>query len=369
MNKLIIACFLLAVPFFSFSNNNTKPNINDKNGIQPFGVNLACAEFAEGNMPGEYDKHYRYPSVEELDYFKNKGLTLIRLPFKWERMQPHLYGDLDPIELDRLKNFVSEAEKRRMSIIPDLHNYGRRFVSGTKTIIGTGELTVDHLADFWKKFSREIKDFNNIYGLGLMNEPHDPDQSTTWFEMAQACINAIREVDTEKTIIVGGDDWSSAERWLEQSDTLKYLIDPAKNLMFEAHVYFDKDASGSYKKSYEDEECSPQKGIDRVKPFAAWLKENGFRGIIGEYGVPNNDDRWLETMDNFLTFLQKEGINATYWAAGPWWGNYVLSVEPRDGKDRPQMKIVEKYLYTQDNSLTDRVHSYPEKIILSVEQE
>ena len=36
--------------------------------------------------------------------------------------------------------------------------------------------------------------------------------------------------------MVGGNDWSSAERWIEQSDTLKFLKDPANNLAFEAHL-------------------------------------------------------------------------------------------------------------------------------------
>ncbi len=346
MKRIVILIFLCWVSYSAYSLNNFTDRNLDRN--RPFGVNLACAEFNEANMPGIHDKHYTYPTIQELDYFKSKGLLLIRLPFKWERLQPELYGKLDTIELNRLKHFVSAAGERQMQVILDLHNYGRRFVNGSKVIIGTGGLTVSHYADFWRKLANEMKAYPNIYGHGLMNEPHDLDSNTTWFEMAQAAINAIREVDKKNTIIVGGDDWSSAERWIEKSDTLKYLSDPVNNLMFEAHVYFDKDASGSYKKSYEEEGCSPTKGVERVMPFATWLKENGFRGLIGEYGVPDNDLRWLKTMDNFLSFLQDEGISATYWAAGPWWGKYVLSLEPKNGKDRPQMKVVEKYLYTDD---------------------
>jgi endoglucanase len=323
-------------------------NVSNKNTSQPFGVNLAGAEFAEGYIPGEYGKHYIYPDAGELDYFKSKGLMLIRLPFKWERLQPALFGKLDKTELKQLKKFVSDAEKRRMYIILDLHNYGRRYVDGEKIIIGTKNLKVEHFADFWQKLAKEMKGYTNIYGHGLMNEPHDMEESEScWFEMAQSAITAIRKVDREKTIIVGGDDWSSAERWREQSDTLKYLIDPADKLMFEAHVYFDSDASGSYKKSYDEEGCTPERGIERVKPFVKYLEENNFKGLVGEYGVPHNDERWLETMDNFLSYLQNAGVNATYWAAGPWWGNYALRLTPNEGKDRPQMKIVEKYIETK----------------------
>ena len=41
--------------------------------------------------------------------------------------------------------------------------------------------------------------------------------------------------------------------------------------------------------------------------------------------------------------LKENGIGGTSWAAGPWWGNYPLSVEPRNGQDRPQMAVLLKY--------------------------
>ncbi|HIB99683.1 TPA: glycoside hydrolase family 5 protein, partial [Candidatus Poribacteria bacterium] len=34
----------------------------------------------------------------------------------------------------------------------------------------------------------------------------------------------------------------------------------------------------------------------------------------------------------------------TYWAAGPWWGDYMFSIEPKIGEDRPQMVILEKHI-------------------------
>jgi len=40
--------------------------------------------------------------------------------------------------------------------------------------------------------------------------------------------------------------------------------------------------------------------------------------------------------------LKENGLGGTSWAAGPWWGNYALSVEPRNGQDRPQMAVLLK---------------------------
>ena len=262
----------------------------------------------------------------------------MRFPFKWERLQYELNGELNRHDLDKMKDFVAAAAERDMVVMLDLHNYCRRYMNGEHTIIGTNGLTPEHLASFWKSLATEFKSFDNIYAYGLMNEPHDLDSCTTWFEMAQLCIDSIRTVDMDTRIMVGGNHWSSAERWVELSDTLKYLKDPADKLAFEAHVYFDADASGTYKRGYDEDSCYLEKGIDRVRPFVEWLKANKFEGMVGEYGIPDSDSRWNLVLDKFLSYLQENDINGCYWAAGPWWPkDEFMAITPVDGKDRPQM--------------------------------
>ena len=311
----------------------------------PFGVNLAGAEFGS-NFPGTFNSDYTYPTADELDYFNSKGLRLMRLPFKWERLQPVLGGDLDNQELGRIENFLQLAKDRNMLVILDLHNYGRYNINGSDKIIGSAEVTISHVKDLWNKLSSALANRNEIWAYGIMNEPHDMLSSTTWFDIAQSIINGIRDNDNNTKIIVGGDSWSSAERWLSYSDNLKDLQDPSNNLVFEAHVYFDDDASGQYNSSYDGENANPNIGVDRVKPFIEWLQTNRLRGFIGEYGVPSNDTRWLTALDNFLKYLKQNCVNGTYWAAGPWWGNYILSIEPESGTDKPQMSVVEQCLTT-----------------------
>ena len=343
MKKVFISAFLLLSLLTLNGCKSNQPPVKETG--EPYGVNLACADFGS-SFPGEYNKDYTYPTDQDLEYWHKKGLKLIRLPFKWERLQLDLKGPLNQHDLNKMKELVRAAEKRDMVVLLDLHNYCRRYMNNEHTLIGSNGLTIEDLASFWQAIAKEFSTFKNIYGYGLMNEPHDLAPGTNWFDMAQASINAIRQVDTNTLIMVGGNDWSSAERWIEQSDTLKYLKDPANNLAFEAHVYFDKDASGTYKYSYEEEECYLEKGIDRVKPFVEWIKQNKFHGFIGEYGIPDNDPRWNETLDLFLHYLQENGINGTYWAAGPWWDTYFMAITPKEGKDRPQMPIVEKYTHT-----------------------
>jgi len=339
---------------FSCSNSDDPDETTNVEKLKPFGVNLAGAEFGEEEMPGNLDQQYTYPNAAELDYYISKGLKLIRLPFRWERLQNELGGSLETENLNRIKEVVKMATDRNMQVLLDLHNYGRYRLNNEDVIIGTNDqVSIANVKDFWIKFANEFKDETNIWGYGIMNEPNNMLSDTPWFSIAQEIINGIRTVDTKTTIVVGGDGWSSAERWIEESDNLKDLVDSSNNIIYEAHVYFDANASGFYGSSYDDDGVSPDSGINRVKPFLDWLKENNFRGFIGEYGVPDDDERWLVTLDNFLAHLKEQKINGTYWAGGPRWGPDKMAIDPTDdtgesdplnGAERPQMSIVEKYI-------------------------
>ena len=316
--------------------------------LKPFGLNLAGADF--GNvMPGVYGYDYEYPHLKDFEYLRSKGFSLVRLPFKWDRIQPELNGELDKTELQRLKTAVEYARKNDIKVILDVHNYCRRNIGDKYLIIGEQGLNIEHLTDLWKRLAVEFKDHGNIYGYGLMNEPHDMTPLTPWAKIAQACITQIRQIDRNTTIIVAGNNWSSARHWIQDSNDLKNLYDPSDNLIFEAHLYFDKDGSGTYKYSYDEELANPYTGIERVQPFIKWLRENNLRGFVGEYGVPDNDERWLICLDNFLAYIMANGINGTYWAAGSRWGDYSLAVQPTNNykQDRPQMKVLQRYLYTK----------------------
>ena len=319
-----------------------------------FGVNLSGAEFG-GIYPGIDGTHYGYPTYKDLDYFKKKGLNLIRFPFRWERIQRTMNGELDATELAKMKTFVQAAEDRGMPIILDMHNFARYSFDGGTTHLLIGEssaLTTEHLADVWRKLAQEFKGYTNIWGYDIMNEPYSMLPSAPWFDIAQVVIDAIREVDTETPIIVSGDSFSSARFWVEYSDNLRNLIDPSDNLIFQAHLYFDKDYSGQYLNSYDADGVTPDTGVERAKYFVDWLKRYNKRGLLGEYGVPDDDSRWLVTLENLLIYLRDNGVPGTYWSAGPRWGDYKLAVQPTNNYtvDRPQMAVLEKYTVTNGST-------------------
>jgi endoglucanase len=305
------------------------------------GINLSGAELNPDRKPAVYGRDYIYPSASELDYYASKGFSVVRLPYRWERLQPSLFGNLDEVELGRIKTVIAAAHNRNMRVILSPHNFGRYYLDGNETLIGTDGVFIEAFADFSRKVAAAFAGNQAVYGLSLMNEPHA--SRYLWKQTAQAGLDAIRAADRERLVLAPGDEWSGAWSWREYNEDF-LLRDPANRVIYEAHQYFDLDHSGTYKFGYTLNGASPERGVEWVRPFAEWLKLHQVRGIITEFGVPGNDPRWLDLVDRLLAYLAREDIPWTYWAGGPWWGDYPLSAEPKNGVDAPIMAVLAKDL-------------------------
>jgi len=322
------------------------------------GVNIAGAEF--GEIPGVRFRNYTYNNEESFKYFAQKGFDVLRVPVKWERLQPALSGPLNAGDLAELKKNVAWAKKYNASVIIDVHNYGGYSVKiGDKykgcliDNVVDGEVRVKSadFCDLWVKLSNEFKDEPAVYGYGLMNEPHGMG-TADWKVISNAAVAAIRGNSDTKTIFVGGEHWSNASGWEKHNGPTAWIKDPAENTIYEAHCYFDADNSGSYKKTYEQELAKnpklPMLGRERVTDFISWCKKNNVRGFLGEFAVPRGDARWNEVLENFMLALDEAGFGGTYWAAGTYWGDgYPMSIHPADKNysvDRPQMEVMLKHV-------------------------
>jgi endoglucanase len=318
---------------------SAEPAVAQRNMIFARGINLSSGSFNDAHSPGIYGTDYIYPSLEDFDYYAKKGFAVVRLTYLWDRLQHSLFGELDRAELSRIKDVVAAARVRNMQVILSPHNFGRYPVNGIRTLIGTTGVPNEAFADFTYKVATAFAGNDAVYALSLMNEPHDSEG--LWKQTAQAGLYAIRRADPERLILAPGDHWSSAHGW-QQYNADFLLEDPADRITYEAHQYFDADHTGSYKVGYTLNGASPDRGIEWVRPFVEWLKQHRQKGIITEFGVPNDDARWLELLQSLLSYLAQEKIPWTYWTGGPWWGTYKLSVEPKNGVDAPVMTVLTK---------------------------
>lgn len=311
-------------------------------GKAPIGITLNGAEFGNNNLPGIYKKDYIYPTEQEIKYFAQKGIQLIQLPIRWERVQHKLGAELDNNQLQLINNFIATCKNYQVDVIVSIQNYGRYKINQIEYPLGSAQVPYIQFRSFWKKFAGALKNHSNIYGFNIMAEPYNMGENV-WSNAAQEAIYGIREVDATHAIIIDGNSYACAEKWVEYSDELKYLEDPNNNILYDAHCYFDTDCSGTYANGYNSD-INPQIGVQKAAPFINWLKKNNKRGYFGEFGVPKNDSRWITVLDNFLNYIQKNNVGGCYWGAGQWWKNYQLSVEPLQGKDQPQMLVLNRYL-------------------------
>ena len=315
------------------------------------GVNLSSA--SGGSVPGTFGFDYMYPRIQDLRYFKAKGARLIRLPFRAARFIEDLKNPAPDYanaksDVAAMKEVVAEAERLGMWVFLDAHDYAERTIDGTQYRIGEGEYTIERFAKMWGAIANEFKDYKNIWGYDLQNEPKVNAQ--TLVGAYQAAIDEIRKVDTNAQIIVEGTNWASAYEWIygDHADKnypgystevewsykenspwlLAGLKDPQNKIVFQAHGYFDKDNSGTYKNGYTEVDYRK-----RFLPFLEWCRTNNVKGLIGEFGVPYNghssgDPRYMDILDGALQLFREYGMNATYWCAGAMYESNSLTCQP-----------------------------------------
>ena len=311
--------------------------------VQLVGVALSGAAFGPSVLPGKHGTNYIYPAESYYKKYAEQGLKLVRLPFLWERIQPQLETELDAAQLKLLTQSLDFAQKHGVKVVLDMHNYYRYY----KQPIGSETVPIKSFADTWKRIAQKIGNHPALSGYGLMNEPNT---KGLWPEAALAAAKAIRQVDKTNWIYVAGDRFSSAWHWPQSNTQLiadPWMRDPANNLIFEAHMYLDRDTSGMYKDKTET--FAPDLGIARAKPFVDWLRSNKLRGFIGEIGVPNYAPDAIVAMDNLLGYLRDNCVPLTYWAGGPWWGNYILALDVSGGAEQPQLPVLRKHAATPNS--------------------
>ncbi len=243
----------------------------DVSGGDIFGQSFGTKSDQTCNLrPGRYAYDWLYDDASTYKYLASRGVKLVRIGVRWERLQPALSGDFDPVELKRLNDSVDAARAAGLNVVVDLHNYGAYWSCASPTApternsIGTDAVPYTAFADVWRKLSSNFKsDVGVCYGL--MNEPVDmaPEggrpPAQVWEKASQTALDAIRSNGDNKLVTVGGYQWSGAATWAE-NHARSWIADPANNFRYEAHQYFDGTTSGEYVDSYQDELASAKAG-------------------------------------------------------------------------------------------------------------
>jgi endoglucanase len=308
------------------------------------GVNLASAEFGD-KIPGRHGTDYMYPTAEDVAAFSDLGFTCFRIPFRWERLQPSLFGPLEPDELDRLSALVREIAARGITAILDPHNYAHRRLEEDKWtkdhLIGSTEVPIEAYLDFMVQLAIHFLNEERV-AFGLMNEPYDISPEG-WRDIANSTISAIRAAGASQLLLVPGTAFTGAHSWLDAGNSVLATIrDPLDHFAIEVHQYFDGNSSGT-----SGEVVSGSCGTERLRAFENWARSTGMRAFLGEFGAPST----RVGLNALSDICQEMSANPdiwlgwTAWAAGPFWPpDYRFNLNPRpSGETRAQTALLADY--------------------------
>lgn len=234
--------------------------------------------------------------------------------------------------------------------------------------------------EMWRYTAKRYKNHPVVVGYDLMCEPHpggireiyDPEvyfkkyggTEQDWNQLYPQITTAIREVDTDTPILIGGMNWSSV-RWLP------YLVptgDP--RTVYIVHQY-EPQSEYTHQESRHPEHGYPDRfDLDWDGKKDDFNKEwlNSYLGIIdqfqndwdvpmavNEYGIV----RWIPGGEDFLAdqldLFETRGLNHAIWMWDPAWEpwteevnamNYRFGQDPKSHEDmipNPLMDLLEEY--------------------------
>jgi endoglucanase len=227
-------------------------------------------------------------------------------------------------------------------VILNPHNFARYYGSP----VGSSQVPNAVFADFWSKLSSKYASNANVL-FNLVNEPNTM-PTEQWVSAANAAIAAIRKAGAHNTIVAPGTAWTGGASWYSSgygtpnAVAMLAIDDPDDNVWFEAHQYLDSDASGG------SGTCvSKTAGSERLAPFVKWLRDNKKKGFLGEFAGADNAtcNAAITDMLSYVMSASDVLMGWTWWAGGPWWGNYQFTLEPTSsGAERPQWSLLAPFL-------------------------
>ena len=173
-----------------------------------------------------------------MSHFVNDDkLNIFRLPVGWQYLvNNQLGGNLNANNFATYDKEVQSCLSTGAYCIIDIHNYAR----WNGQIIGQGGPSNDQFASVWSQLATKYASQSRII-FGIMNEPHDVPNISTWAASVQAAVTAIRKAGaTSQYILLPGNDYTSAQQFVTNGSLgalqkVTNLDGTTTNLIFDVH--------------------------------------------------------------------------------------------------------------------------------------
>lgn len=262
-------------------------------------IDLMIREAVGPDFAAEFWREFKdnYITREDIDFIASTGANTIRLPFNYKLFTDEDYMGLTANQdgFARVDNVVEWCRANGLYLILDMHDCpGGQ--TGDNIDDGYGypwlfesEASQQLFCSIWRKIADRYKNEPVILGYELMNEPiahyfENKDELNAKLEpLYKRAVKAIREVDKNHVILLGGARWNSD--FFMFSD---WKFD--NNIMYTCHRY-GGDATATAIKDYID-----------------FRNKTGLPMYMGEIG--HNTDQWQA---DFVKVMKDNNIGYTFW--------------------------------------------------------
>lgn len=281
------------------------------------------------------------PTASEVTYFAGRGFNTVRVPFLWERMQPHVTGALDPGYLAHYSGTVDRALSASLNVIVECGGGGQRLVSGTMRTIGDGHIRHSDFANLWTRVADRWKHDPRVI-FSLMKEPNTIPSSgsvaangtITWVTASNTAIAAIRATGATNLIAVPGHGYSTAYGWnstwygTANGVAMLGVTDSGNNWAARVSNYPDLNHVADDTADAVNATILSTRAADVV----SWARANSKRVLFTEFAVREGDPLGEDVITDFTAFCEDNSDVVEGWSwstAGPQYPQFAGAAQLR----------------------------------------
>ncbi|HYE84391.1 MAG TPA: cellulase family glycosylhydrolase [Clostridia bacterium] len=305
---------------------NYRMGVNLGGWLSQYGMRLTCEHLDTFVTPSDIER------------IAGWGMDHVRLPVDY----PVLEAEGTAVYVDKCIQWCSE---QGLNVIIDLHRApGYSFHNLQDNSLFDDLQVQERFLDIWRGLSRRLEAQGDNVMYEILNEVVEPD-SSRWNSLAKKAVEAIRELDEDRKLLIGSNNYSSVHTLKE----LEIFDDPNTIYTFhfyEPHLFTHQKAywnesfrkydqmleyPGSftnlegflkenecYKKEFEryvGRKLDKQLMLEDMKPVLEFMAATGKPVYCGEYGVIENapTESRINWHRDFVDILKKLDIGRAVW--------------------------------------------------------
>lgn len=288
------------------------------------GVNLGGWLSQYGTF--DHDHFEEFVGESDVERIADWGMDHVRLPIDYPVLVDD--GDADGYS-DRGFGYVDDClrwcREHDLDLVVDLHQApGYSFSTLDENRLFEDEELQDRFVDVWRTFAERYESAGDEVAFELLNEVvHSPDGA--WNDLAHRAVDAIRAVDADRDVVVGGERYNSIDALedialVEGDDNVVYTFH-----FYEPHLFTHQHASWSEVARAHDRDVEYPGTVPGLDAFLDDHPEyrEGYESLVGE----RVDREWIEAAVQPAVEFRRETGEDLYC------GEYgVIDVAPADSR-------------------------------------